>query len=557
MAKGVKIIFLGGVGEIGKNMYALECNNEIIVLDAGLGFTTADMPGIDMVVQDISYLVQNKDKVLAYVITHGHEDHIGGVPHALAQVPAQVFGSRMTLALIENKLREHPGIKVKAVVVRPRSVVQIGQSFKIEFVHVNHSIAGCFAFSIETPAGIIFFTGDFKIDYTPVDGQVTDLARIGEIGRKGVALMLCESTNAERRGHSISETEAGEQLDKVFDANRDRRLFVGTFASNIHRVQQLLDLAVKYNRKIAFGGRSMINVSDTAIKIGEMRSKPDCIIDITQVNNYKDSEILIVLTGSQGEPRSALVRMATGDFPKIQIGSNDTIVFASAPIPGNEDCVNQVINNLIKCGAEVVYESLAGVHASGHAYEDEFKLMISLLNPHYFVPVHGEYKHMKKNSALAARLGIQKRNILIPDLGDVFELTQTSLKKISAVPSGAVLVDGSGTGTPDSTVIRDRQTMAEEGVCVIGIGFDAKTGEIITGPDVLTRGLLYSDELLEHMDEVRMCIVESIKNANLNLAKDDAGDIRNQIRKDVQNYFNKTVRRRPMIITMLQSNARG
>jgi len=552
MAKGVKIIFLGGVGEIGKNMYALEYENDIIVLDAGLGFPDDTMPGIDCVVQDITYLVQNKDKVKAYVITHGHEDHIGGLPYTLAQVPAPVYGSRLTLALIENKLREHPGLKVKATVVKARSVVQIG-AFSVEFVHVNHSISGAFALSITTPIGVIFFTGDFKVDHTPVDGQTIDLTRIGQIGQKGVILLMGESTNVERRGYTMSETSVGESLDVLFAANKDRRLFVAQFASNVHRVQQLLDLAVKYNRKIAFAGRSMINVTDTCVKIGEMRAKPECIIDISHVSNYKDSEVLIVLTGSQGEPRSALVRMSQGEFNKIQVGNNDTVILASAPIPGNEGAVNNVVNNLIKCGAEVVYESLAEVHASGHAYEEELKLMLTLTNPHYFVPVHGEYKHLKKHAALAARLGVQKRNIVIPDLGDCLELSINTLKRVGCVPSGAVLVDGSGQGSSDSNVLRDRQTLAEEGICVVGIGFDAKSGEITSGPDIMTKGLLYSDELIEFMEEARATVIESLTAAGHNLAKDDVGEIRNTIRRDLQNYFNKSVKRRPMIITMLQA----
>jgi ribonuclease J len=552
MAKGVKIIFLGGVGEVGKNMYVLEYESDIIVLDAGLGFPTDDMPGIDCVVQDISYLIQNKNKIKGYVITHGHEDHIGGLAYALAQVPAPVYASRLSLALIENKLREHPGVKVKATVVRPRSVVQIGV-FSVEFVHVNHSISGSFAFSVTTPVGVIFFTGDFKVDHTPVDGQVIDLTRIGEIGRKGVALMLGESTNAERRGYSMSETTVGERLDELFTLNKDRRLFVATFASNIHRVQQLLDLAVKHKRKIAFSGRSMINVTDTAIKIGEMRVRPEGIIDISHVGNFKDSEILIVLTGSQGEPNSALVRMSRGDFNKIQIGANDTIVLASSPIPGNESAVNGVVNNLIKCGADVVYESLAEVHASGHAYEEELKLMLTLVAPHYFVPVHGEYKHLKKHAALAVRLGINKRNILIPDLGDCFELSINNLKRIGSVPSGAVLIDGTGSGTSDSNVLRDRQVLAEDGICVVGIGFDSNTGAITSGPDIMTKGLLYSDELLEHMSEARHAVAESLTSAGHNLAKDDPNEIRNTVRRDIQNFFYKNVKRRPMVITMLQS----
>jgi ribonuclease J len=554
MAKGVKISFLGGVGEVGKNMYALECDNEIIVLDAGMGFPSDDMPGIDYIVQDITYLEQNKDKVLAYVITHGHEDHIGGLAHALESVPAQVYGSRLSLALIENKLREHPGVKVRATVVKPRSVVKIGTNYSVEFIHVNHSIAGSFALSITTPVGIIFFTGDYKIDYTPVDGQMTDLARIGEIGKRGVALMMGESTNIERRGHTISEAQVGESLDGLFAIHKEKRLFVAQFASNVHRLQQLLDLAEKYGRKIAFSGRSMINVSDTAIKIGEMKATNVKIIDIAQVGNYKDSEVLIALTGSQGEPRSALVRMSTGDFNKIQIGANDTIILAAAPIPGNEGSVNKVVNNLIKCGADVIYESLAEVHASGHAYEDELKLMMSLVNPHFFVPVHGEYKHLKKHAALAVKLGINKRNIIIPDLGDCLELSVNNLKRIGCIPSGALLVDGTGTGTSDSSVLRDRQIMAEEGVCVIGLGFNSKSGEVTSGPDVITRGVLYSDELLEHMDEIRQCVTDCIKRAQINLAKDDITEIRTQIRRDVQGFFQKAVKRRPMVVTMLQAD---
>jgi len=551
MAKGVKIVFIGGVGEIGKNMYALEWENEIIVLDAGMGFADDSMPGIDKVVQDITYLTQNKNKVKAYIITHGHLDHIGGLPYALAQAPAPVYGSRMSLALIESQLREHPAIKVKAIVVKARSVVQIG-TFMVEFVHVNHNIPGSFALSITTPMGVIFFTGDFKVDHTPVDGQVIDLTRIGEIGRKGVALLMGESTNVERKGFTLSERQVNESLDKLFIENKDRRLFVASFASNIHRIQTLFDLAVKHNRKIAFAGRSMIGNTDTAIKIGEMTAKPEGIIDISHIGNYKDSELLIVVTGSQGEPRSALVRMSTGEFNKIQIGSNDTIVFSSGPIPGNEGAINNVINNLIKCGAEVVYESLFEVHASGHACEEEFKLIMTLVKPHFFVPVHGEYKHLKKHAALAERMGINKRNIIIPDLGDVFELQVNSLKKVGCIPSGAVLVDGSGGGSADSSVLRDRQSMAEEGVCVIGIGFDGKTGAITSGPDVITRGLLYSNELVEHMQETRTVVLESIQNHGINLAKDDVGDIRDKIRRDVQGYFNKVVKRKPMVITMLQ-----
>lgn len=548
--KNVKVIFLGGVGEIGKNMTVLECDDEIIVIDCGLGFPSEDMPGIDMVVQDVSYLVKNKEKVLGYVVTHGHEDHIGGFPYTLGEVPATIYGSRLTLALIENKLREHPGIKVKAVSVRPRSIVQIGKNFSVEFVHVNHSVAGSFALAITTPVGTIFHTGDFKVDLTPVDGNTIDLTRIGEIGKKGVSLLLGESTNAERKGFTMSETTVGERLDEIFEENKDRRIFVAAFASHIHRVQQLLDLAEKHKRKVAFSGRSMINVSDTAIKIGEMKARPDNIIDINNVNNYKDNEVLIVLTGSQGEPSSALSRMAQGDFNRIHIGPNDTIVLSASPISGNERAVNNVVNNLIKRGAEVVYESMAEVHVSGHACEEELKLMLTLLKPHFFIPVHGEYKHLKKHIALAEKLGISKRNIIMPDIGDVVELSVNSLKKTGHVQSGMRLIDGLGSGGTDSSVLRDRMVLAEEGICVIAVSFDGKTGSILSGPDVMTRGLLYSEEMEENISDVKGVVLETL--AKVSLTGDDPTAVRSQIRKDVQNFFMKEVKRRPMVLTMLQ-----
>jgi len=553
-AKNLKVIFLGGVGEIGKNMTVLEYGDEIIVIDAGLGFPGDDMPGIDVVVQDTTYLERNKEKVKAYVITHGHEDHIGGLPYVLGIAPATVYGSRLTLALVENKLREHPGIKVKAVSVRARSIVDIGKFFKVEFVHVNHSVAGSFALSITTPVGVVFHTGDFKIDTTPVDAQPIDLTRIGEIGKKGVLLLLAESTNAERKGYTMSETTVGERLDELFTDYKDKRIFVAAFASHIHRVQQLLDLAEKYKRKVAFSGRSMINVSDAAIKVGEMKARPDNIIDIANVGNYKDNELLIILTGSQGEPTSALSRMANGDFNKIHIGTNDAVILSANPISGNERQVNNVVNALTQRGAEVVYESMAEVHVSGHACEEELKIMHSLVNPHFFIPVHGEYKMMKKHIIIAQKLGLNKRNIIMPDIGDCIELSISSMKKIGSVPAGIKLIDGLGSGCTDSSVLRDRKILAEEGVCVIGIGFDKATGALLSGPDVMTKGLLYNDEMDENIAGVKDVILQII--SSINFTKDNPQDIRAAIRKEVQNYFGKEFKRRPLVITMLQPNAK-
>ena len=550
-AKGLKIVFLGGVGEIGKNMTAFEYGNDIIVVDSGLGFPDDSMPGIDLVVQDITWLVKNKDRVRGFVITHGHEDHIGSLPYVLADVPATIYGSRLSLALIDNKLREHPGIKVKAVSVKPRSVVDIG-AFKVEFIHVNHSLAGCFSIHISTPAGTAFVSGDFKIDLTPVDGNVIDLTRIGELGKKGLDLLLCESTNVERKGYTMSETTGGERMAELFERHNDKRIFVATFASNVHRVQQLLDLAAKFNRKVAFSGRSMLNVSDAAMKIGEMKIDTGRLVDIAHVSNFDPKEILVILTGSQGEPGSALSRMSTGEFNKIHLGPGDTVILSSAPIPGNEKSVNTVVNNLIKRGTQVIYESLAEVHVSGHACEEEIKIIHALLKPRFFIPVHGEHKHLKKHAELAIRLGMNKRNIAIPELGDVFELTPNNLKKVGSVPAGMRLIDGKGSGTMDSNVLRDRTTMSEEGICVIGIGYNKQTGEVTSGPDVTTRGLLFLEEMESMIPELRAEILGALKKHNLN--GDDLHDVRTTIRKDVQHFFFQRKKRRPMVVTKLQSN---
>lgn len=553
MSKNLKISFLGGLGEIGKNMTVFECDDDIVVVDAGLGFPDDDMLGIDLVVQDITYLIKNKHKVKGYLITHGHEDHIGGLAYALKEVPAPIYASRFTLGLIERKLREHAGLKVKAVAVRPRAVVKIGE-FSVEFVHVNHSIPGSFALAITTPVGTVFHTGDFKIDLTPVDGKPIDLARIGEIGRKGVSLLLCESTNVERPGFTMSETTVGERLDELFEQYKGKRLFVAAFSSHVHRVQQLLDLAQKYKRKVAFSGRSMINVSDIAIKLGEMKTRPENIIELDKINAFKNEEVLVVLTGSQGEPGSALRRMAEGEFPHINLGPNDAIIFSSTPISGNENAVNDVVNNLVHRGCEVVYERMAEVHVSGHACQEELKIMHALVHPRYFIPIHGEYKMLKKHCDLAVKMGLNPRQVFTADLGECWELSPAGLKRLGQVPHGSRLIDGYGAGDIDSAVLRDRQALAEDGICVVGVSYDSQSGEIVAGPDVMMKGLVYAHEIEKVITEVRNVVLESISKTPF-LSK-DINEVRNQIRRDVQNYFGKTFNRRPIVVSMLECVAR-
>lgn len=424
MNNKVKITFLGGVGEIGKNMTAIEYNDEIIVIDAGLTFPGEELPGVDIVIPDISYLLANRDKVKAIILTHGHEDHIGALPFVLKDLNVPIYGSRLTLALVENKMKEFDKIKYKAISVKPKNVLKLG-SFTIEFIKVSHSIAGSLALCITTPVGNIIHTGDFKIDFEPIDGTMTDLPRFGELGKRGVKLLLCESTNVCRKGYSMSERSVGRTLNTIFEKNQSKRLFIATFASNIHRLQQILELAEKYKRKVAFTGRSMINISEVAMKIGELKYNKDNIVDIDKIDKYADNELLIITTGSQGEPMSALTRMAAGEFKKIQLRENDLIVFSASPIPGNEKSVYNVINALYKLGADVIYDELADVHVSGHACQEELKTIHALTKPEFFIPIHGEYRHLKMHSQLAQQLGMEQRNIVCLHLACRWNLGQT------------------------------------------------------------------------------------------------------------------------------------
>ncbi len=548
MNNKIKLIFLGGVGEIGKNMTALESENEIIVIDAGLTFPGDDLPGVDVVIPDISYLLANKEKVKGIILTHGHEDHIGALPFVLQQLNVPVYGSRMTLALVESKLKEYPKIKYKGVSVKPRNVLKIG-AFTIEFIHVNHSIAGALALCINTPAGNIVHTGDFKIDFESLDKNPTDLARFGEIGKKGVNLLLCESTNVCRKGYSMSEKSVGITLDKIFSENQTKRLFVATFASNIHRLQQILDLAQKYKRKVAFTGRSMLNVSEVAMKIGELKYDVKNIIDIDSVDKYEDKELLIITTGSQGEPMSALTRMAMGEFKKIKLRNNDLIIFSASPIPGNEKPVYNVINALYKLGADVIYDELASVHVSGHACEEEIKIIHNLVKPKFFIPVHGEFRHLKTHKDVAMRLGMEERNIILPSLGMCLELSPNSIKQTGFVTAGQRLVDGIGIGDMDSNVLKERLQLSEEGICVVVVNINNVSGTVTSEPFIITRGVVYDDEQEEFVSSAKSAIVASLKEQDLRAVEPSV--IKNTIRRNVSNFIFKRTKRRPMILTIV------
>ncbi len=546
--KPIKVLFFGGVGEIGKNMTAIEYGNDIVVIDAGIIFPTEEMPGIDLVFPDITYLVQNKNKVRGVFLTHGHEDHIGGVPYLMKELlpSTPVYGSKLTLALVDNKLREHRLNNVVEQTVAPHDRVKAGV-FTVNFVNVNHSIAGAMALAIETPYSIIFHSGDFKIDLTPVAGKPIDLAEIAEYGKKGVLLYLGESTNIERPGYTMSEKVVGTTLEHLFAENADRRIIIATFASNVHRLQQIIDIAVKFRRKVAFSGRSMFNVVEAALKIGEMTIPEGVLVDVEKTKNYFDREIVIISTGSQGEPMSALTRMAAGEFNKVTIGSNDTIIISASPIPGNERMIYSVINNLYKKGANVVYESLEKIHVSGHACQEEHKILHTLLDPKFFIPVHGEYRHLKRHALLAEELGMPSSRIFIPDIGTCVEVTDDSLRQGESFPAGARLIDGEGfEDFGRSEALKDRLRMSEEGLVVISVVLS--NGVILGDPDIECRGLVFQDEQ-SSMRELKNVVEKTLDSVNAQTA---ASDIAASLKRAVKNHLFKKTKQSPMILPVVQ-----
>lgn len=547
----LKVIFLGGVGEIGKNMTALEFAGDIIVIDCGSCFPNGDMPGVDLVIPDTSYLLANKDRVRGIVLTHGHEDHIGALPYVLKNLNVPVYGTKITLTLVEAKLREHKLENTQLNIVKPGSTVQFG-CFKVEFVNVSHSIAGSCALAITTPAGVVFHTGDFKVDYTPVDGNVINLQRIAEIGNRGVLLLLAESTNIERPGTSMSETTVGASFNNIFADNTERRIFIATFASNIHRIQQIIDLAVKYKRKVAFCGRSMINISAAAARIGELRYPDDMVVDIDKIKKVEDKNLVIITTGSQGEPLSALTRMASDEMAKVKLGYNDTVIISASPIPGNERMVYNVINNLYRHGCRVIYESLAEVHVSGHAYQDELKLIHSLIKPKFFMPVHGEHRHQKKHAELAMRMGMASSNIIVPDIGNQVLVTNRSMKIGDNVPAGALLVDGLGVGDVGSTVLRDRKHLAEEGLFVVIVGLDKESGTV-SSVDVVSRGFVYTEDAEELIEEAKRVVERASRKIDLK-ELEDLTVYKNLIRRELKTFLFRETHRSPMILPVVAEN---
>lgn len=544
----VRILFFGGVDEIGKNMTAIEYGEDIIVIDAGDTFPDEEMPGVDLVVPDATYLVQNKEKIRAIFLTHGHEDHIGGLAYLLKELEPKtpVYGTKLTLALADNKIRELRVQNTDFRTVAPGQKVKAGV-FGVEFVNVNHSIAGAVALAITTPYGIIYHSGDFKIDMTPVAGEPIDLRRISELGKEGVLLYMGESTNIERPGYTMSETVVGTTLDHLFSEHASRRLIIATFASNVHRLQQIIDLAVKYKRRVALSGRSMLNVVDAATRIGELHVPDGVMVDVEKARNFLDSELLIVSTGSQGEPMSALTRMASGEFNKINIGENDTIIISANPIPGNEKMVYRVINNLYKKGATVVYESLEKIHVSGHACREEHKILHTLLNPKFFVPVHGEYRHLKLHGDLAEDLGMPRSNIFLPEIGNCLELTDTSIHRGESFSCGAVIIDGTGADDYNSSaVIRDRKKIAAEGMIVVSI--IVSNGEIVGEPKIENIGMLFGDER-DYEREIRGVVMSAV--SQYDLQSGDADGLKKAVEKMLKGYLYKKTRQSPLILPVV------
>lgn len=549
-AKPLKIIPLGGLGEIGKNITLYEYDGDMFLSDCGMSFPDEEMPGIDIVIPDFTYVLENKDKIKGLVVTHGHEDHIGAIPYLLRNFNLPIYATRLTIGLIEGKLREHKLLnEAKLNVTNPGDVVTLGK-FKIEFIHVNHSIPDAVGFAITCPAGTVIQTGDFKIDTTPIDDYVIDIGRFAELGKKGVLALMSDSTNAERPGFTPSERIVGDSFSNLFKKAEDHRIIVATFSSNIHRIQQIIDEAYRCGRKVAVSGRSMINVVSVAAELGYLNVPKDVLIDIEMIKNYQPGELVIVTTGSQGEPLSALHRIAFSDHRQVEIIPGDMIIISATPIPGNEKLVSKVVNELMKRGANVVYERMYDVHVSGHACQEELKLMMSIVKPKYFIPLHGEQKHLMKHAMLARQMGIPEENILISDNGNVIELTKNSLKTTETVQAGRVLVDGLGVGDVGSIVLRDRKHLADDGIIIIAVSIDGVTREVVSGPDVVSRGFVYVKESERLMHDIDNLVCDILESCYIDGIK-DWSTIKTRIKDRTARFVSAKTRRSPMILPII------
>lgn len=545
----LKIIPLGGLEEIGKNLTVFEYKDDIIVLDCGLKFPDDEMYGIDLVIPDMTYLVKNKEKVRALVLTHGHEDHIGSIPYLLKEINIPIYGTKLTLGILEKKLKEHGQVSSsKLRDVKPGDFVKLG-AFNVEFIRTNHSIADAVAIAIHTPVGTVLHTGDFKIDSTPIDGDMLDLARFGELGNKGLLALMSDSTNVERPGYSMSERKVGYSFEEIF-ANCNKRLIVATFASNVHRVQQIINYAVENKRKVAVSGRSMESVVSAATELGYLKAPKGVLIDISDINKYPDNKLVIITTGSQGEPMSALARMASSDHKKVEIKRGDVVIISANPIPGNEKLVSKVVDELFKLGANVIYESLADVHVSGHACQEELKIILSITKPKFFIPVHGEYRHLFQHAQLAHKIGVPEKNTFIMKNGQVIELDQNSAKINGSVPAGQIFVDGLGVGDVGNIVIRDRKHLSEDGLIVVVVGVSSATRQIVAGPDVISRGFVYvreAENLIENVKLRARKAVESCKGKKNN----DWTALKTAIKNSLGQYLWEETKRNPMILPVI------
>ena len=549
----LRVIPLGGLMEVGKNMTLFECGDEILIVDCGIGFPDEDMPGIDLVIPDMSYLETNRDKIKGIVITHGHEDHIGAIPYFLRTFNVPVWGTKLSLGILKNKLEEFKlPWQADLRCVQAGDTIAVGKQFGVEFIRVNHSIADACALAISTPVGLVVHSGDFKLDLTPIEGEVMNLTRLGELGKQGVALLLCESTNAERPGYTPSEKKVGESLEYIFSVNKNKRIVIATFSSNVHRVQQIIDTSVRHGRKVAITGRSMLNIVSAARELGYMTVPDGVIVELAEIKKYKPEQLTLVTTGSQGEPMSALYRMAFGEHREVTLGPSDLVVLSASAIPGNESLINRIVNEISKMGVKVLHDSVVEVHVSGHACQEEIKLMQALTKPTYYMPVHGEYKHLAANAELARSMGMPADHIFISDIGKVLELSADGAKFAETVPSGKVLVDGSGVGDVGNIVLRDRKHLSQDGLIVVVATVDMHARYVLSGPDIVSRGFVYVRESEDLMEQMRTVAAQAM-DKSLSGRDADFYAIKNRVKDDLGKFIYQQTKRRPMILPVIMN----